>query len=179
MGVAKREIETRQPLRSPPLLPWSPAASRLSAPSHSVSSANYTHWCGCATPKRSCSNSAQHDEAEDAHDLGALPGVPHRGPDWREGLRRQGIRPIGVRRSPLSTLAAAAPTAEASAAAAAPTAEASAAAAAPTAKASAAAAAPTAEASASAAAPTADAADAAGDAAGMPHRRNSQCWNLR
>ena len=118
-------------------------------------------------------HSAQHDEAEDARDLGALPGVPHRGPDWREGLRRQGIRPIGVRRSPLSTLAAAAPIAEASPAAAAPTAEASPATAAPTAEASAAAAAPTAEASADAAA------FAFASGKGMQPRRDSQSWNLR
>ena len=96
-------------------------------------------------------HSAQHDEAEDARDLGALPGVPHRGPDWREGLRRQGIRPIGVRRSPLSTLAAAAPIAEASPAAAAPTAEASADA----------------------------AAFAFASGKGMQPRRDSQSWNLR
>ena len=39
---------------------------------------------------------AQHDEAEDAHDLRAPPGVPHCGPDWRGALREQSRYRVGV-----------------------------------------------------------------------------------
>ena len=87
--------------------PLLPSPRGLSAPSHSVELCKlyFTHhWC--ATPKRRCSNCghasgaqvhrAQHDEAEDAHDLRAPPGVPHCGPDWRGALREQSRYRVGV-----------------------------------------------------------------------------------
>ena len=82
--------------------PLLPSPRGLSAPSHSVELCKlYTPLVTGAPPRNDAARTAatrlaQHDEAEDAHDLRAPPGVPHCGPDWRGALREQSRYRVGV-----------------------------------------------------------------------------------